>query len=278
MAARPLSHRVEFDSGRGHSLAGILDLPGGSDAADHNATQPAGNLVFSHCFTCSKDLKAIVRISRRLAVAGFAVLRFDMSGLGNSGGDFSRTHFSTNLLDLDQAVTWMRSERGDVHGLIGHSFGGIASMVYASRHAGLAAIATIGAPSDTSHLADLLLRMNPAIGRDGAGTVVIGGRTWTIRQAMIDDFREHQAADEIAKLNCPTLILHSTRDGTVSFDHAIRIESLIRGNPRGRVSVIELDPADHLLTRDGDPEYVADCIAAFVGRQLDLSTYNSDIG
>lgn len=87
-----VSSRVRIPGGNGAALAGILDAVQG---------HPDAPLVlFSHCFTCNKDLKAIVRISRRLADLGLAVLRYDMTGLGGSEGDFSETNFSTNLADL----------------------------------------------------------------------------------------------------------------------------------------------------------------------------------
>src|SRR5690606_34199890 len=56
------SYRVRFPGGRGHSLAAIVDAPGHRD--EIAAAQPARPVVlFSHCFTCNKDLKAVVRLS-----------------------------------------------------------------------------------------------------------------------------------------------------------------------------------------------------------------------
>jgi putative redox protein len=81
-------------------------------------------VVFSHCFTCNKDLKAIVRLGRDLAARGVTVLRYDMTGLGNSDGDFSKTDFTTNLADLRAAVAYMLGAFGRVTGLLGHSFTG----------------------------------------------------------------------------------------------------------------------------------------------------------
>ena len=75
------TQRVQFLGHADNLLAGILELPEGS---------PQGFLLFSSCFTCGKDLKAIVRISRGLADKGWGVLRYDFSGLGNSQGNFSR--------------------------------------------------------------------------------------------------------------------------------------------------------------------------------------------
>ena len=73
------SQRVTFKNESGVRLAGIIDDAEGT---------PAAYAIFTHCFTCTKDLKAIVKISRQLAKRSISVLRFDFSGLGNSGGRF----------------------------------------------------------------------------------------------------------------------------------------------------------------------------------------------
>lgn len=270
------SYRVRFPGGCGFELAGIIDRP------DHQDPVPVA--VFSHCFTCNKDLKAIVRISRALAEAGIAVLRFDMTGLGDSDGDFSRTSFSTNLLDLQAAIRFAATELGPVTALLGHSFGGAASLAVAGsrtsadqaeddppadqlRH--LAAVITLAAPSETRHLAELLSRMNPAIQAEGHGQVSIGGRSWTIRREMLADFRSHQLPDLVAKIDVPTLLLHSPVDKTVPYHHALRLMSLIQTAPDRStpVSLFSLADADHLLAdRAEDLPLVASIAASFINR------------
>lgn len=230
--------------------------------------------VFSHCFTCNKDLKAIVRISRALAARGITVLRFDMMGLGGSEGDFSHSNFTTNLADLRAAIQFASGEIGRVTGLVGHSFGGAASLAIAGETAGMAgapqAVVSLAAPSDTVHLAKLLSTMDPTIERDGVGTVSIGGRSWTIRREMLDDFRSHDLTAMISRIVCPTLLFHSPADKTVGLDHAIRILGLIQSSPQiasPAASLVTLVGADHLLTRDAaDLELVADMAAAFLLR------------
>jgi putative redox protein len=262
------SYRVQFPGGCGHELAGIIDRP------DHRDAFPVA--VFSHCFTCNKDLKAIVRISRALADLGIGVLRFDMTGLGGSRGDFSYTSFSTNLADLKSAVRFASKELGPVTALMGLSFGGAASLAIAGSQgtpAGLAgpapAVVTLAAPSDTVHLAHLLAIMDPQIESRGVGSVTIGGRDWNIRRAMLEDFRRYDLPAAISRIKSPTLLFHSPADATVSFDHAIRIMGLIQAAPGGGgpVSLIALDEADHLLAqRQEDIDLVASTTAAFLSR------------
>ena len=113
------SQRVTFKNQSGIQLAGIVDLPD---------DPPRGFALFAHCFTCTKDLKAIVKISRRLATHGIGVLRFDFTGLGNSGGDFSQSNIQTNMSDIAAANDWLAKEHQPPELLIGHSLGGAAMM------------------------------------------------------------------------------------------------------------------------------------------------------
>ena len=77
------AERFTFPGYGGHDLAARLDMPSGP----HLATA-----VFAHCFTCSKDITAARRISARLTTMGFAVLRFDFTGLGHSKGESENTN------------------------------------------------------------------------------------------------------------------------------------------------------------------------------------------
>ena len=265
------SYRVKFPSSAGLQLAGIVDRPDDDD--------PHPVLIFSHCFTCNKDLKSTVRISRAMAELGIAVLRFDMTGLGGSEGDFSTTSFTSNLADLRSAIAFASGDIGSVTGLMGHSFGGAASLAIASDpppDTSLGAVITLAAPSDTTHLAQLLAKMNPAIEADGVGQVVIGGFKYMIRREMLDDFRSHDLPKMISRIRVPALLLHSPDDETVGYEQALRIMSLLQASPDLSdgtasasdvpASLLSLHGGDHLVSDQRDIEYVAGAVASFLHR------------
>lgn len=245
------SRRVYFENASGYRLAGIIDLP---------ESTPRAFALFSHCFTCTKDLKAIVRISRGLASQGIGVLRFDFTGLGDSQGDFSQSNFETVLLDIDAAVDWLTSEHGAPQLLIGHSLGGAAMMACASSVSSAAALVTIAAPSCTKHLAAFLSAANPIIESEGVGPVTIGGRTHTIRQQLLESLRGRDLETEIKRIAIPHLIFHSLADETLDYRHAEEIFAWT-GGPK---SLITLVGSDHLLVNQPeDVAYVADLIATW---------------
>ena len=250
------SKRVKFSNRRGELLAGIAEIP----------TVPLWTwAVFTHCFTCTKDLKAIARISRRMAEHGIGVLRFDCTGLGGSDGDFGATNFSTTCQDLEAAAGFVAHEFGPPRLLIGHSFGGAASLVCASRVSSVQAIATIAAPSDTHHLAMRIDRQNQRIEIDGEGDFSVGGQTYRLRRQLLADLRAFDMPMELARLRAPLLIMHSPVDETLAIDHAWKLLEAATG-PK---AVVTLDGADHLLVNQpSDATFVADMIATWLSRYV----------
>ncbi len=259
------SQRVTFTGGLGFELAGIVDVPD---------QVPLATAVFTHCFTCNKDLKAIVRISRGLAEAGFLVLRYDLTGLGGSQGDFSETHFSSNRDDLLAACAFMSQHYAPADFLIGHSFGGACTLSLAEQIDTVRGVVSLAAPSDTGHLADLLERMDRNITSQGIGKVSIGGREYAIRDTMLADFRSFNLPTCLRQLTKPTMLFHSPDDETLGFEHVLRLFALLTqrsaADPEpSPTSLICLPGADHLLSRNvADIDFVTATIAAWFRRLL----------
>jgi putative redox protein len=244
--------RVTFESGAdGESpvtLAGILDLPSES---------PRATAVFAHCFTCTKDIKAIARISRLLAGDGIAVLRFDFRGLGASKGVFADSNFLTNHEDIRAAVKFLSEEVAPPDLLIGHSLGGAAMMATANEFESARALVTLASPSDTTHLVQTLLRLNPEIGTEGRGDVVIGGMTHHVKKQMLDVLQDYDLPGKIRLLNLPHLIFHSKADQTVAIKHAHNLLEWT-GGPKLMISPGD---SDHLFVENpGDVKMIADMV------------------
>ncbi len=135
----------------------------------------------AHCFTCSKDLSATSRIAKALTDAGYAVLRFDFTGLGDSEGEFESSTFVANVGDLTNAALWLIDQGIGPCGMLGHSLGGAATLIAAGRIRAVRSVATIGAPSSASHVRHLIsdeTQQQATI--DGCAYGDIGGRLFPI--------------------------------------------------------------------------------------------------
>jgi len=71
--------------------------------------------------------------------------------------------------------------------LVGHSLGGAAVIRAAARLPGVRAVATIGAPSDPSHVAHTFGGKLDEIRQHGAAQVTLAGRSFEIRRQFLDD-------------------------------------------------------------------------------------------
>lgn len=249
------SRKLQFPGSRGVALAGRLELPDST---------PRAYALFAHCFTCGKDVLAASRISRALTEHGIAVLRFDFTGLGGSGGDFGNTDFSSNVDDLVYAADYLRTEFAAPTVLIGHSLGGAAVLAGAGRIPETRAVATIGAPADPSHVTGLLGQRRDEIERDGHADVELAGRTFRIHREFLDDIAAQPQTERIATLGAALMVLHAPTDDTVDVDNARRIFEAAR-HPK---SFVALDGADHLLTRRPDADFVAGILAGWVERYV----------
>ena len=229
-------------------LAGMLESP------EHNTR---GYALFAHCFTCGKDIAAASRIARELVGLGFAVLRFDFTGLGGSDGDFANSNFSSNTDDLVAAADFLRESYQAPTLLIGHSLGGRAVLSAAHRIPESSAIVTIGAPADANHVAKQFTAHVDEIHAKGETEVKLAGRSFTIKRQFLEDIAQDN--DDIEQLHKPLLVLHSPVDNIVSIKQAEKIYQRAM-HPK---SFVSLDKADHLLSNKDDVAYAAKVIAAW---------------
>ena len=246
---------IRFPATQGHELAARLEVPVG---------EPRAYALFAHCFTCSKDSKASAYIARALAERGIATLRLDFTGLGQSGGEFSASTFSSNIDDLVCAAAYLREHYTAPQVLIGHSLGGAATLAAGLHIPEARALVTIGAPYDPRHVEHLLTNADE-LREKGEATVDIGGRPFHVRREFLEDLERQDPSRTIAALGKALLILHSPRDTVVPIDHAAKIFTAAK-HPK---SFVSLDRADHLLSAANEAAYAAEVLSAWASRYLE---------
>ena len=246
---------VRFEGADAQTLVGRIDHPVGD---------VRGWAIFAHCFTCSKQSRAALRVSKGLAERGIGVLRFDFTGLGESDGEFETTNFSSNVADLVAAAGWMESEGCAPSLLVGHSLGGAAVIVAASQIKSIKAAATINAPSDAEHVIHNFADSLADIEAKGQAEVSLGNRPFTITRQFVEDVRASHVTDALRSLRLPLLFLHAPTDNVVGIDNATGLFMAAR-HPK---SFVSLDDADHFLSNPDDAAFAASVIAAWANRYI----------
>jgi len=249
------TERIEFPGAHGDTLSARLELP---------LERPAAWAIFAHCFTCTKNIRAAVDLTRALAERGIAVLRFDFTGLGESEGDFADTNFSSNVDDLVAAAEFLEEEYEAPSLLVGHSLGGPAVLVAATRLDSVTAVATLGAPADPGHVTHHFDDDRHTIEEEGAAEVRLGGRPFVVKKQFLEDVSEQNLTRLLPELKRALLVMHAPTDETVAIGNARTIYDAAK-HPK---SFISLDDADHLVSDPKDADYIAETIAAWASRYV----------
>lgn len=246
---------LHFPGSTGARLSGVLHTPD---------DRPRGSILLAHCFTCSKDIHTMTRLARGLSDAGYAVLRFDFTGLGDSGGQFSTTTVSHNIRDLTAAASALIARGYGPCGLLGHSLGGAASLLATARLKTVRSIVVLGAPADPNHVRRLFIDHEETIRREGDAVVSIGGRPFPIAQSFLDDLETHDATAQPASLGRPLLVIHAIEDEVVGIEQGERIFAAAR-QPKGFHPLLS---SDHLVTERKAAEEVLEVVRSWFDRTL----------
>ena len=99
-----MTKQVEITNRDGHILRGIVNIP------EDGTRFPA--IVNVHGFTGNKSgYKSIyTHTARLLAEHGFASVRFDLYGNGESDGEFEDMTFTGILHDIEDIINWTKTQ------------------------------------------------------------------------------------------------------------------------------------------------------------------------
>jgi putative redox protein len=232
-----VAERVTFPSTTGPALAGLVDLPDG---------ELRGWGVFAHGFTLGKDSPAASRICKQLASEGIGMLRFDNLGLGDSEGDWGDGSFSHKVADTVRAVEFMNDSGREIDLLVGHSFGGSAVLAAAHDCPTVAAVASIGAPYEPSHVEHSYDALVARIEAEGEAPFLAGGKALTLKRHFLEDVRKADLREQIRTLRRALIVMHSPTDNTVGIANASEIFRAAR-HPRN--FLVSEDCAEEFLAR-----------------------------
>ena len=236
MTAAPTAERFEFTGGAGAKLAGVLHRPG-------PGTEIVGAALLCHCFTCSKDLFTTTRIAKGLAAGGYLTLAFDFTGLGDSEGALADTTVATNVSDITAAAVALIRRGAGPCVLVGHSLGGAAAVLAASRLHTVTQVVAVASPASVAHVEHLFsAEALERIRAEGSGDVKIGPKPVRVGRDFLDDLHRHDVAAAAASLGRPMLVVQAGADTVVGRDQT---EALAEA---GSATLHTVADADHLFT------------------------------
>ncbi|KAL9440366.1 hypothetical protein AB3S75_019097 [Citrus x aurantiifolia] len=115
--------RVVIPNSRGEKLVGILHETGSKQL-----------VIVCHGFQSTKERIPMVNLAAALEREGISAFRFDFSGNGESEGSFLYGNYRKEAEDLRAIVQDFRTKGRVITAIIGHSKGGNAVLLYASKY------------------------------------------------------------------------------------------------------------------------------------------------
>jgi len=198
-----------------HDLAGVL----------HSPSEGASTCVVTcHGLMSNKDSEKYVKVGRRFCGEGFAVLRFDFRGCGESGDLFEDTSLTGRIEDLESALNFVQEQGYGSIGVMGSSLGGTVSILVAAKDRRIEALVTWATPC---HLDELF-----------RGEIIEG------LEKLRRDVSKYDVVKAVKEVHCPILIVHGSLDEQVPLSHA----EVLYENAKEPKGIHIIEGADHRLT------------------------------
>jgi uncharacterized protein len=230
-----MDQRIAFQNDSKDAIAAILSLP----------EKPNGKgIILLHCFTCTKHHRVMRNLAECLSGSGFAVLRFDFSGNGESGGKLEDATYTKMIGEVRAAVTLLEGRGISRVGVAGHSMGAMLSLLAAHDDERIAAVGFISGSSQAARVrevfpADAIEKAE----REGSSEAFIYGRSIILKKEFLLDVERFNVGHAAAVLGRPLLVVHGTKDEVIPFFHARQIHSWAQ-EPK---SLELMEGADHLF-------------------------------
>lgn len=221
IAANAGEETIRIDTAFG-TIIGTLLLPEG---------EPAPVVLLFHGFTGTRNEMAVVntqdgvfsRTARHLAAAGFASLRIDFRGSGDSDGNFEDTTFESQIADGLAAMHMIAADlrvKGDRLAVLGWSMGGLVATAVAGRSNKPKAVVLWAAvatplPTFSSILGPDVIAAGLAAGDLPVTISLPWGGEIGLKQAFFEQLKTLDPVAELAAYTGPLLVAHGSLDTVV---------------------------------------------------------------
>jgi uncharacterized protein len=211
-----------------------------------------------------KENKLLYKIASKLGKK-FVVLRFDFSGcVGESQGLCEDMMISHQIEDLLSAINYLQQQDFvSSIGLVGHSLGGLTSIIVAAKDPRINAIVSIAAPANLA--LQTLINDEMAKMWKHDGKYVFKSRKGPVKvdYTFYKEMNEYNAENIIKSLKVPILIIHGNKDSIVS----AKSSELLFTNAQGYKDLKILD-SDHMFLDTESTEKVNNLVMDWFEKYL----------
>ncbi|HZX11412.1 MAG TPA: alpha/beta fold hydrolase [Acidobacteriota bacterium] len=230
-----MKEKLFFKSSKGNKLCGILSNP--------TVDKDRPIIILCHGFSSSKDGRTYLGLEAILNRKGVSIFRFDFFGHGESQGLFENITTSEAVDDVLNAIEFLRKSGYTKIGLMGSSFGGLASLLAASQ-SGVPYVLVLKSPvSDYKGMA--LTQKSGSEIQNWKETGVMEFKSANnekirLGYAFYEEAKNIRVYEAAPNIKVPTLIVHGEMDETVPVEQSRKVASLIP-----KANLITISECDH---------------------------------
>ncbi|CAI5465272.1 unnamed protein product [Closterium sp. Yama58-4] len=181
-------------------------------------------VIICHGFRSTKLSSTVQKLSDAILAAGFATVRFDFSGNGESEGAFATGNYRHEAADLHSVVEWVRAQGRHVEAVVGHSKGGNCVLLYASLYKDVPKVINVSGRYDLSR------GIKERFGEEGMAKLEEEGQltqqdkygSYIVTKESIQErlATDMAAAARAIPPSCSVCTIHGSEDATVPVEDA----------------------------------------------------------
>ena len=231
--------KIYFEN-QGEKIEGILHLP---DNSTHSL------VILVHGFTGSKNGpdKIFIKLAKKIAAEGFAVLRFNFRFTSEDLSEFYKMTIRGEVSDLKLIISEM-SKRYKKIALVGESMGGTISILSYDEKIKCLVLWYPAIFIRETELKDRFLSKKALQELEETGFITgfikgekSDGREYRISRECVEEIKNINLIPYIEKISCPTLLIHGDSDAVVPFNQSERLLKILKGPKKLEKIVLELD-------------------------------------
>lgn len=264
-----ITEPLEFTS-RGNTLRGTWTRPEDVDAPPTALLLPGSGPLDRDGNHARLPLAIQRHLADLLSGLGWATMRYDKAGVGESGGDYLSTSLSEEGDDAGQALAWVQVHaEGAAIAVVGHSAGCLHAARLAAAHPDLAGVALLSGPAQRGEtvLRWQAAQIAPTLPRAARAVMRVTGTSLTRQQskaiaklrattrsvariggaktnaAWMREYLDHDPLDDLAQVRVPVFAATGTKDIQVDW----RDLDVMKRTVAGPITTVAARDVDHIL-------------------------------
>ncbi len=255
-----MEDKVTFLDSRGNKIAGVLCVPDKRDIKNFSV------VVLCHGLNSNKNTTNYVSLADILLKNNIGSLRFDFYGHGDSDGNFEDITISEATDNILRGIEYLKQMGCRKIGLVGSSFGGIASIIAASQITDLFVLVLKSPVSNYVELESSRMSFKELELWKNDGYfdhVAFNGKKLRLKYSFMENAYINDGYNAAINITAPTLIIHGSADETVPLEQSKKLAGTIKN------CVFQIiEGADHRYTDSKHNEIMLKFISNFIINNL----------